>query len=274
MRAWLLSALGYVLLTTAALAQVGGLSFPGPGPGHSAAASPTIVPGANVAMQSVAFSGTPVSFSGLNGGTNFPANSTVYVGFGNDAGIAATGVTIGGQTATAVAGATDSTNKCQMFRATMPGSSQPDTFATTNTFVYDRVGVASVYFTNITAAPTGTGTETYAGGPPGNTGADPQFAAVLSPTATIPSTGFGWAFVFANAAGILTGNAATWQTTTPSFITASGGDTNSVLNAKAQIASAHTTSALAGGTSWQGKVSGSPTNFNFVACVGAIAVGP
>lgn len=257
----------WLALCATALAQVGqtpNIAQLQPAPSGG---SPTIVPGANVAVRNNAFA-TPITITGINGGLNFPAGSTVYVGFGNDQGSAATGVTIGGQTATAVAGATESNNRCQMFRATMPGSSQPDTFGITNGNFFGLIGVSSAYFTNITAAPTGTANETYA-----NQG-DPQFTGTLSPTATIPATGFGWAFMWAVGAGILTGNAATWQTSTPSFITASGGDTSSVLNARGQMVSAHTTATLAGATSWQAKVSGSPQVFGFIACMGAIAIGP
>jgi hypothetical protein len=236
--------------------------------------APTIVPGANVVPKHNNFVPGTIEFTGLNGGVNFPNGAVVYVGFGSDQAstapasplVGSTGG-VGGQTPTLVTGASESSGHCYVYRVTISGS-QPDTFSFTNGAGINDVGVASAYFTNITAAPTGTGNETYPGGP------DPQLPSVLSPTATIPATGFGWAFAFAISGSFLSGNVGTWATATPSFITASGGDTSGVLPAHVQIVSAHTTAALAGASSWQAEVSGSPQNFGFIACMGAIAVGP
>lgn len=231
-----------------------------------AAASPTITPGANVVPILQNFAPGNVTFTGLNGGTNYPSGAVVFVGVTVDQpSTPITGPQIGGQTATLVTGASASPdNRCQLFTATMP-SSEPDTFLLTNGSGYQTIGAVGVYFQNITPTPVAASLLAY-----GTT------AAPLQPTTAIaiPINGFGWVFLGSTNSLAVTGNTPAWGILTPSFITSAVGDTNAVLNTKGEIASAHTTKTLTGGTSWQPNVTGSPFNFGSAGCLGAIAVGP
>jgi hypothetical protein len=138
----------------------------------------------------------------------------------------------------------------------MPSSS-PDTFSFTNGSAVNVAAAVGGYFTNLTSStPTATGNEVYGGQP------DPQF---LSSAVTVPSSGFGIAFVAS--LGATPPTAVTWTNTT-----SGSGDTFASLAAHAAISLSHT--ATAGGWmggSGTGGASGVTNNMNFIACMAAAA---
>jgi hypothetical protein len=227
-------------------------SAPGGGGG-----SATFTPGANVTPKNNGFAAGTVSFTGLNGGTNYPSGAVVLVGVVQDqSALTLTSPQIGGNAASIVSGAQDSSTHCTLYQATMPSSSS-DTFSFTNGAAVNVIGAVAGYFTNLTSStPTATGNETFANQP------DPQF---LSASITVPSSGFGVAFV--GTFGATPPTAVTWTNTT-----ASAGDTFAALATKAAISLSHTTTAGSWmGGSGAGGVSGVTNNMNFVACMSAAA---
>lgn len=214
----------------------------------------TYTPGANVAVQFVNFASSTVSYSGVNGGTNFPSGSTVVLMFGQDQGTyTVSSVTIGGQSATAVTGAQDSSGLCNLYYAHMPAA-ETDSASITYS---NRPGYAAVgggYFSNLSSStPTAGGNETF-----GNQ-ADPQ---TLSATLTVPSSGFGFAGVWASATGAASSTALSW-----SNVTSSSGDTFSGFATHFdQLGTAHTATVGAG---WNPSVSGVTLSMSFIACMSA-----
>lgn len=219
--------------------------------------SPAFTAGASIPCIANGFAGGTITFTGLNGGVNFPANSAVYVVIGqNQNGTALVSPQIGGSAATLITGSQDSSLRCQMYYLAVGGSSVPDTFSFTNGNGIDRAGLASCYVTNVTAAPSASSNETFGA----NT--DPQ---TPSAAITVPATGFGIAGFFAANVGLTGTNAVTWTNTT-----VAGGDVNNGPTNAAQVGLAHT--ATPG--SWTPTVSGNTIAFAFFAAMSTIAVGP
>jgi hypothetical protein len=123
----------------------------------------------------------------------------------------------------------------------------------------DRIGVASAYMTNVTAAPTAASSEQF------GLNSNPQTP--VGPI-LVPATGFGFAFVFGRSATVTTPgpNALTWTNATSS----SGDIASSMLNPYSQVGAAHT--ATSG--SWTPTVSDAGSLMPFAACMSTIAVGP
>jgi hypothetical protein len=75
--------------------------------------SPTFTPGANVTPIFQNFVPCTVTFSGLNGGTNYPSGAVVVVGVVQDqSALTLSSPQIGGNAALIVSGAQDSSTKC------------------------------------------------------------------------------------------------------------------------------------------------------------------
>jgi len=225
---------------------------------------PTYTPGANVAVQNVAFSSPIVTFTGMNGGTNYPSGATVLGFFEQDeTGYTIVSVVLGGQAATQVSGATDSSNKCTLWQATMPAT-ELDTAVITYSSAPQYAGAAGGYFLNlVSSTATSAGNETYGGvntGSPGN-GPDPQ--GLNNPTLpTVPSSGFGVVMV------ALAVNTASAPPTALSWTnTSSGsGDTFAAYSGvKNAIGLAHTITP----GSWNPAVSGVTNTLSFNACMSA-----
>jgi hypothetical protein len=209
-------------------------------------------PGASVAIKNNAFAAGTVTFTGLNGGVNFPSGAIVVVGFGNyQSGVTLTSPQIGGQAATIVAGTQDANKRQQLFIATMPASS-PDTFSFTNGNAVDVVGVASGYFDSLSSAtPNATGIETF------GANSDPQH---LAAAITVPSNGFGVVFCFtANGAANNAPTAMTWANATQDTFAAYG------TGPSAAVGLAHTSTA----GSWNPTATGVTHSMNFVAGMAA-----
>jgi len=86
--------------------------------------SPTFTPGANVTRKNNGFAPGTITFTGLNGGTNYPSGALVLVGlFQDQSALTLTSPQIGGNAASIVSGSQDSSTKCTFYQATMPSSS-------------------------------------------------------------------------------------------------------------------------------------------------------
>lgn len=213
----------------------------------------TYTKGANVAVQNVAFAGSTVTFTGMNGGVNYPANSVVIAFFLQEEGsYTFSSATIGGQSATKVTDTGD--GKCALYQATMPGTSQTDTALVTWSNAPAYAGAVGGYFQNLQSS-TATDHNILA---IASSGADPQH---LAATVTVPAGGFG--VVMAGTpenAAVTAPTGITWTSTTAG----SGDNFGNITGRITAIGSAHTATAGAG---WNPGASGAGTSFNFAACM-------
>lgn len=195
--------------------------------------SPTFTPGVSVVPKANGFSAGTITFSNLNNGVNYPAGAVVVLGiFIDQVMTLPASPLLGGVTPTVVTGSQNTSQQTFLYQATMVSSS-PDTFTFTNGAAMNRVGVAAGYFTNlVSSTATTAGNELFANQP------DPQF---LSSAITVPSGGFGVAFV--GCIGATPPTAMTWTNTT-----SSSGDIFASLAGQMAVGLSHT--ATAG--SWMG----------------------
>jgi hypothetical protein len=209
----LLAALTAIELPASTPASAGCMSLLGVGRscggGGGGGGSATFTPGVAVAIQNIAFGSATATFTGMNGGVNYPAGALVNIGFAqSQAGYTYSAITIGGQTATLVSGTQDSSSKCQIYQAVMP-SSQPDTFSITASSLLNVAGAAGAYMTNLSSTVVSAANNETFGAQP-----DPQ---ILNDAALVPSGGFGFVFVAELAATSGAGappTALTWVNTT------------------------------------------------------------
>jgi hypothetical protein len=131
-----------------------------------------------------------------------------------------------------------------------------DNFTFTNGNSVDVVGVAGCYLTGMNSAVSAASNETY------GASADPQ---TPSAAITVPTNGFGIAFLGAENFALVFPDPPTWTSCVNS-----AGDVNSGLTLKAQVSLAHT--ATPG--SWTPTVSGTLDDFNFIAGMSVAAWGP
>jgi len=214
----------------------------------------TFTPGSSVAIKANGFTPGTVTFTGLNGGTNYPNGAVVLVGVIQDQNAATlTSPQIGGNASSIVTGSQDSSTKCTLYQATMSGSSA-DTFSFTNGAAINNVGAAAGYFTNLVSSTRdAAGNETF-----GNQ-ADNQWLSAHPTGITVNSSGFGVAIV-AKISGGAQPTAVTWTNTT-----SGSGDTFANLATQMTLSLAHT--ATAGG--WDPQAAGVTNNMNFAACMSA-----
>jgi hypothetical protein len=240
-------------LILGAPAQAG---FPSSGkyPGVSSGGSPTWTPGVAVPYQAIAFGSGTKTFSGLNGGTNFPSGAVVIVGVIQDQGATTLSTPqIGGQTATIVPGAQDSSTECTLYQATMPAS-EPDTFSFNAAFNVQNMAVAAGYFTGLSSSTvSAVGVEAY------GANSDPQ---TMSTSPVVPSSGIGVVMTGAASGGsAINTTAMSWADTTSSSGDVFAGGTT----APVALGLAHTATAGA----WSPDASGVTGSLNFIACMAA-----
>lgn len=220
------------------------------------AVSRTFVAGASVAPVNNNFSAGTVTFTGLNGAVNYPANALVIVGvYQDEDATPLTGVLIGGAAATLVSGSQDSSTRSSLYQAVMAGSSA-DTFSCTNGNTLRRIAVAGCYLTGESS------TVSAASNLTSNSGTDPEQAAAAI---TVPLNGFGIAFLGAANATLTGANTVTWA----GCVNAAG-DVNAGPTVTTQISLAHT--ATAG--SWRPTISGNTVPFSFISAMSVAAWGP
>jgi hypothetical protein len=223
-------------------------------PAGGGGGSPTFTPGSSVAMQDNGFASGTKIFTGLNGGTNFPSGAIVVVAFFNRDGTPATTPLIGGQAASVVTGAQDTSNKCTLYQATMP-SAQADTFSVANGSDYSGMGVAGGYFTNLASSTRDAANKVDFGS---------AAATITLPSTTVSATGFGLVFAASSLNATSPPTAVTWTSTT-----AGGGDTFVNMNGTngatygASITLAHTATAGA----WTPGAAGVTNSWAFGACM-------
>lgn len=118
-------------------------------PSASFTQGPASPPSSNIV--NLAFANTTKTFSGINGGVDFPAKSKVIVGFADDLGGTTPGTPlIGGQAATEII---NIAGKVRLYQATMPGTSQADTFSFATAGGFRNTGVILIgYFFNLRSA--------------------------------------------------------------------------------------------------------------------------
>lgn len=242
---------------------------------QTAFAAITWTPGATVAWQNITFGGNTGTFTGLNGGTNYPSGSFACVSIAsrrNDIQPYASVVFgSGGTTASATSIVTDSGNTTAftitIWCASIASSTVDQIVITGNNVqFFGQIGVAAGYFTGsaTTATAVGlggfsnsaTGTQTIqVGGSGANT------------TITNPSGGFGIAAVYGRAGVAATSCAVpTWSTTGSSNITSATGDVNSCsITNPDWITLAHTITA----GSWGPSETSVPANSSNSAMVAA-----
>lgn len=178
-------------------------------PKPSGGGSPTFTPGASVAIQNIAFAAGVQTFTGLNGGVNFPAGAVVTVGVGTDQAALVLSTPLIGGVAASIA-IQDSTKHTTFYQATMSGAAA-DTFAFTATNNVNIMGVAAGYFQNLSSSVvSATGTSTFAAS--GTTVA-------LSSSPVVPASGFGLMFVWYNESSVAPPTSYVWAN-----CSASGGD--------------------------------------------------
>jgi hypothetical protein len=155
------------------------------------------------------------SFTGMNGGTNYPSGSVVVVfAIATDA-TAFTSPQMGGVSLTPLASATNVGQAVQVFYADLP-SGAVDTFTFLNQGCCSAFGAYAIYFTGVRSA-------TLAGAYQSawSSKADPQLANTPS-SLTVPTGGFG--VLFEGSINSTVPQTSTFLTTTPSFLTSSTGD--------------------------------------------------
>jgi hypothetical protein len=227
------------------------LTGAGGGGGGGVGASFTAGPSVATNAVNLAFANQTKTFLNTNNGTNFPPNSTVLFGFSDD--LASVPITpqIGGQTATQIA--VDSASRCRLYQATMPGTSQTDTFSFATGGNFRAVGIVLLgYFQNLQSnTVSATAVENY------GVQSDPQ--SLTTPTSvTVPSApAWGIAYVYS----VTNPTAVTWTSTT----VGAGDNFYSVVTGGGNVSesSAHTTTV----GSWSPTVSGVTTSMNSAACM-------
>lgn len=243
---WLISALAYVLLTCASLAQVGQIPI----------FAPPVISGGSITWTSVTPAtiwvnisiGTATTFH-PNNSTAFPANSLACVWLANredGSSIAPRTITIDGTTATDVAsdigagGTLDSGGSFLNLYCVTKATFASDAVVVSGANSFSWTGIAGGYFQNFTSAtPTATGCN-------GENSSGAMTILVTcngsATTITVPSSGIGLTAIWSQAGTAGTSCATpTWTTASTSNITASGGDVNGCNNTfPALLATAHT----------------------------------
>lgn len=226
----------------------------------AAGGSAAFTAGSSVAMKDNGFSAGTKTFTGLNGSVDFPSGAVVIVAFGNRDGTAATTPLIGGQAASVVTTAQDTTLKLTFYQATMP-SAQNDTFSIANGDAFSGMGVASGYFTNLSSSTRSAAAEI-------DFGSAGATISLGGSAITVPASGFGLVAVFSSINATTAPTAVTWTNTT-----AGGGDTFSNLAGTngatfgASITLAHTITS----GSWNPTAAGVTNSWAFGAAMVAAA---
>jgi hypothetical protein len=243
-----------VATSAAAFAQVG-VGFPGPGTPHTTGGgAATFTPGASVPVQNIAFAGGSQSFTGLNGGVNFPAGAVVIVGVGtNTASTTLITPAIGGNAATIVTGSQDTNANCTFYQATMSASS-PDTFTFNNPFSIAVMGVGAGYFQNLVSS-----TRDAVG--VSNFGVSTTTVS-LSTSPSVSSGGFGVIFTFYSEASNAPPTSYIWTNTTLS----AGDEFARIVTPNSSVGFAHTTSAGA----WSPTAALTGGGAGFASCASAV----
>jgi hypothetical protein len=184
----------------------------------------TVNLGAAPACQNPAYSGGNITITGLNGGTNFPANCTIVICVGyHDNGAGVTAATIGGVAMTAAVSAFDSSTGSggTIYYADV-SSSTGDTLVLTNAGSCDYVGAVGYYLTGAAT-----------GGPSSTNFINAVQAAPLGAAVTIPSNG----------AAIAAGFSVNTFTPTWANTTSSSGDLSTTLASNILVCSANATAS-------------------------------
>lgn len=219
---------------------------------------PSFHAGAGVATKVNGFAGGTITFTGLNGGVDFPIGAVVVVGLYTDQSGPATTPQIGGQAATLVTGSMNGSSKNAMYYVSLAAAA-PDTFSVANGNFFDNIGVVSAYMLAVTATPADGNTESFGAND------NPQ---VLDAPVVVPTGGFGIVVVGGSIPDAITPpDALTWTN-----CASAGGDVTSILAAGpfCQLGLAHTTTA----GSWNPTVSDAQGFYPFAAGMSAGAWGP
>jgi hypothetical protein len=141
------------------------------------------VGGGGILLNNTGFGTGTFSFTGLNGGVNFPAGSVVVVNFANFGGAAPTSPTIGGQSATQIANDT-ARPLFVAYSIKVGGSSVADTFGFTIAAGYGGDTTCFAYYLTGASSPTPSSTLAGVAG-----GSDPQI--VTGQPIVVPANGCG-----------------------------------------------------------------------------------
>jgi hypothetical protein len=235
----------------------------------------TWTPGAVVAWVNQPATSLTATYTGLNGGTNFPAGSMPCVAIATRSGASSgqpfTSITIGGVTATQIETDGSGSLSLYLYCASVAGSTTDSITINGTGFINGYVGVAAGYFTGSATTATAVGCSGFGNQNSESTETIQVTCTGANTTITNPTGGFGLAAIYGRSGVAATScGVPTWSTTGSSNITASGGDVNtcSITNPD-WLSLAHT--ATAG--SWGPSASSTPAWVSNASMV-AVTFGP